>query len=543
MPESDSKQDKKKRKSVPRSSAGCVTCKLVILCILSIAFSLTVSRARHIKCDEKKPPCSNCLKSNRQCDGYSIVGPRPDQPSVKIVHWKPSALALHQMSVDLAGEREERRAFHFFRSNSVGVLQGYFDSEFWSRLILQASHTDPAIKHAVVALGSLHEAILTGESRLLNNGKAHDNFALQHCNKAIANLNKGLRGEGQKSIEVLLMSCVIFVCFETLQGNYESALSHMESGIRVYRSWQLEQSKHSAFKTSNIHHAIDKEIAQIVSRLNLQTLLFVDTHLLNPKWYAQNIIPPIDPPPESFGCLNDARDRLDNCTNYIFESTIVSFFSNAHTAAERCPETQIHHSLLSQWLDLFDTFMKKSGRSLGLEDRQRATLLRVQYKASRILTATGISPQETAFDAFNPDFDSIVTLMSSLIENGQGSGVSERTRQFSFDTGVVPPLYFTATRCRNPSIRRRAMSLLAATHRQEGVWNSEMLAKIAERVIAIEEDGVDQVTSSSDVAATSRLSVLNATIYSEQRRVLVELCRPTGNENGEWDLLDEWIEY
>jgi hypothetical protein len=49
--------------------------------------------------------------------------------------------------------------------------------------------------------------------------------------------------------------------------------------------------------------------------------------------------------------------------------------------------------------------------------------------------------------------------------------------------------------------------MLAATRRQEGVWNSEMLAQIAERLIAIEEDGVDQVTSSSDVAATSRLSI------------------------------------
>jgi hypothetical protein len=110
---------------------------------------------------------------------------------------------------------------------------------------------------------------------------------------------------------------------------------------------------------------------------------------------------------------------------------------------------------------------------------------------------------------------------------------------------LVPPLYLTATRCRDPFIRRRALSILWATSRQEGIWNSDMLAKIAERLISIEEDGLGQVTSSDDVPATSRLSVLNATIYSVQRHVLIELCRPkgNGNGNGELDVLDEWVTY
>jgi hypothetical protein len=473
-------------------------------------------------------------------------GRRMEQSLIKIVHWKPNALALYRMSVDLAGDQEERRAFHFFRSNSVMALQGYFDSEFWSRLVLQASHTEPTIRHAVIALGSLHETTQNEDSAILKSGAAYDKFALQQCNKAIANLNQELGIRGQQSIEVLLMSCVIFVCFETLQGNYESALTHMESGVRMYRNWQAENSKPGPGISSGRHHTIDKEIAQIFSRLNLQVLMFPDTHLLGRNFYTTNLNPLIDQPPKTFSSLKEAKDRLDNCMGYIFQSVLAVYFAREnflHQAQKRSPEFMSYQTLLSQWSVLFGAFISSSGTNLGPEDRQRASLLEIQYRVATILFTTGMSPEETAFDAFNSEFNSIVTLTSSLVKDGKAFGIPGRAGQFSFDMALVPPMYLTATRCRDPLIRRRALSILSATPRQEGVWNSDMMARIAERLIHIEEDGNGQVTSSDNVPATSRLSVLNATINSEQRSVLVELCRPKGNQNGELDLLDEWITY
>ena len=468
-----------------------------------------------------------------------------DQDLIKIVHWKPNALALHRMSVDLAGEQEERRAFHFFRSNSVMALQGYFNSGFWSRLVLQASHTEPTIRHAVIALGSLHETTQTKDSATLKNGKACDKFALQQCNKAIANLTQELGIRGQQSIEVLLMSCVIFVCFETLQGNYESALTHMESGVRMCRNWQAEHSKAGHPISSGHHQAIDKEIAQIFSRLNIQVLLFPDTHLVGKDFYT-NFNPIIDAAPERFSCLEEARDRLDNCMSYVFHSTIAAYFARQdvlHPLEQRSPEFETYQTLLSQWSVLFGAFMRNYGASLGAEDRQRAILLQIQYTVAMILLAVGMPPPETAFDAFISDFDNIVTLASSLVENDKDCRISPGKGQFSSDMAVVPYLYLTATRCRDPLIRRRALAILSATSRREGVWDSDMLARIAERLIHIEEDGIEQLKSSDDIPATSRLTVLNATIYSEQQRVLLQLCRPKGSQNGELDLLDEWITY
>jgi hypothetical protein len=467
------------------------------------------------------------------------------QDLVKIVHWKPNALALHKMSVDMAGEGEERRAFHFFRTNSIMAFQEYFDSEFWSRLILQASHTEPTIRHAVIALGSLHETTQNKDSAVLKSGKANNKFALQQCNKAITSLNNELSLKGQRSIQVLLMSCVLFVCFETLQGNYESALTHMESGVRMYRNWQAENNKPERYVYGR-SQSVDTEIAQIFSRLNLQVLMFPDTHLIGKDFYDTSTNTLMESPPNSFSCLKQAKDRLDNCMSYIFQKLIAAYFSRQDLVNEtqkRSPEFQSCRALLSQWSVLFSSFMRDCGTSLGPADQQKARVLGIQYRAATILFDTGMSPQETAFDAFNSEFESIVTLASSLVDDNTGLGVSRKPGHFAFDMALVAPLYLTATRCRDPLIRRRALAILSATSRQECIWNSDMLAKIAERLISIEEDGIGQVISSEDVPATSRLSVLNATIYSEQRCVLAELCRPKGNGNGELDLLDEWITY
>jgi hypothetical protein len=61
---------------------------------------------------------------------------------------------------------------------------------------------------------------------------------------------------------------------------------------------------------------------------------------------------------------------------------------------------------------------------------------------------------------------------------------------FSFDLGLTPPLYFTASHCRDSIVRRRALAMLRLSHRKQGSWNSEHSAKCAERIIEIEEVGL-----------------------------------------------------
>ena len=58
----------------------------------------------------------------------------------------------------------EKEYFDWFRSRTVFKLPGSFTSEFWSRLLLQASLRDPAILHASLALSAIHKTGATNDN-------------------------------------------------------------------------------------------------------------------------------------------------------------------------------------------------------------------------------------------------------------------------------------------------------------------------------------------------------------------------------------------
>ena len=555
MSEIVSNPDKKRRKCPSKTKAGCITCKSVSsLWTIAVPASFVSNgnhRIRHVKCDEEKPACSRCLKSGRQCDGYSVDGRRPDQDPLQIVHWQSNALAIHPISVDIAGSRKERRAFYFFRDNSAASFRGFFESSFWDQLVLQASHTEPGIRHAVIALGALHENVQLEEGTLLKSEIPSDSFALQQCNKAIGHLKRDISSSGLHSKQMLLMSCIIFICFEALQSNYESALSHMQAGLQIFRDWQAEVSKPSApgiVGSSQHQQSVDSEITKVFSRLNMQPLLFPDTHLFSMDFLKQDACPIVISVPNAFKTLQEARDCLDSCMSYKLQASVAAFYisqrSEDETSASQ-PQNATNEPLLSRWAAAFDALVEKASPNPRLQDCQGAELLQIQYNSAKILLSVGMPPQETAFDGFTASFEAIVSLATSIIQRSQMCENHERTCRFSFETGLVPPLYFTATRCRHHGIRHQALSLLCSTPRRECLWNSEMLSMIAERIVFIEEgrDQISEGTMSEAAPVTSRLSVINVTMYSKTRQVRLECCQQKCGPDKEICFLDEWIKY
>ena len=228
---------------------------------------------------------------------------------------------------------------------------------------------------------------------------------------------------------MLLMSCAIFICFESLQGNYESALSHMQSGLRIFRDWQAEASKPSfpgAASYSQHHQSVDSEIVQMFSRLHVQMLVFPDTHSFPTNLAKQDVRLLVDSVPSAFTTLKEARDCLDNCMSYKIQALVAAYFNRQGSGNDsgpgRPPESTNEH-LLPQWSAAFDAFVEKAGPSLRRNDLQRVKLLEIQYKCAKILLTVGMPPRETAFDDFGDFFESIISLATSVI-HGAGPGGS-----------------------------------------------------------------------------------------------------------------------
>ena len=112
-----------------------------------------------------------------------------------------------------------RRAFDFFRHRTVPQLSGSFEAPFWNRLLLQATHHEPALQYAVVALGALHERFELG---LLTQNEVDHGFALQQYVKAIGLVMTPIRERAKQAADVALMTCILFVCFEVIAVSYHN---------------------------------------------------------------------------------------------------------------------------------------------------------------------------------------------------------------------------------------------------------------------------------------------------------------------------------
>lgn len=169
-----------------------------------------------MKCDEARPACRRCTSTGRKCDGYVKDAQKPNSAM-------SSGLVLLQKPLtSIPGSTEERRGFSYYLTKTVPEFSGYYDSSFWGRLLLQAAMKEPALRHAVIGIGSLHEAFA---NRRLDYSpeKIERGFAINQYTKAIGYLRKSLSSRTQEPLTAL-MSCILFVCFDSIRGHFESAL-------------------------------------------------------------------------------------------------------------------------------------------------------------------------------------------------------------------------------------------------------------------------------------------------------------------------------
>jgi hypothetical protein len=135
-------------------------------------------------------------------------------------------------SVEFLGSEKERRSFHFFQQETAPQLTGFFGHNFWESYLLQAAHHEPSIRHAILALGSLHEALEqdSGLNVQSHTSRPTDDFILENYNQAIKSLVRPVSQKGQQAIDVCLISSILFACLEvsspSSNSSFHSCLPH-----------------------------------------------------------------------------------------------------------------------------------------------------------------------------------------------------------------------------------------------------------------------------------------------------------------------------
>jgi hypothetical protein len=473
----------------------------------------------------------------------------------------PRTLSItHAVSSNIDADAQERRGFHFFCSRTAGEISGYLPSEFWDTLLLQASHTDPAILHAVIALGSLHEIYEVHSSRCLEDGEALDKrqFALQQSNKAISHLSSQLSMSALPSGEVILICCLLFICLETFQGDYGAALTHLNSGLRILGSLIHEDqyTTSPASRTSCHNRAfVESAITPLFIQLDLQASTYLNTRQVNYKLIAKDVEAVVGPPiPTAFTTLEEAQKSLLSQLHWMLHYEHEAW-QRLHEAKDN-PNSDTdsllnvflaaqadHRAKLELWLQTLNAFLTNYSVKMGSKELRGAVVLKIHHITCRVLLEATTYDHETGFDDLTDEFARIVALAETLSNISSATPGSSTRPAYSFDMGILPPLYYTAVRCRDPIIRRKALALLSASPRREGVWDSMVLAAIVRWVIGEEESDLDDVTCAEDVPRSVRIYMVERSLNVAQRSCLIKFLKGQRNEyNGLGNKYDSaWI--
>lgn len=471
----------------------------------------------------------------------------PVTPQAFMMPTMPTMPALPiNVSINLPFTAEEGLYFQLFRERTASELSGFFDSAFWARSVLQECHGASAIRHAVVALGALYKTLdKTNESppgspssnaSPYDSARRHWEMAFRQYANALSALIKA--DSAESSNRTRLMASVLLACFDSFVGDHQQAIVQIQNGLRLLE--KLRQERRRAFLPKP-EEPVEEELIQMFTRLAIQAKSY-DMAFHFPQPYVVRLTAaaqdpsspgseggsPIStdqgPVPERFSTVQEARIVWDRLVERIFRFTETMFVEAQHGVMGILPTTLAQRGMsfkkeMDDWAHAFEHILQ-SRTAPGVSSQEKACIAAVKMHQimSSILFMMTFSDSELHFDKFTPDFKHIVDLALEVVGDEERRAAAKRCPDqrfcyhqsrcepdifggheyaarhikpsFSADLGIVPPLYVVATKCRDPILRRQAIQLLRSSARREGMWDSELTARIGMWIAEVEEEGL-----------------------------------------------------
>lgn len=486
------------RRGSKKVRTGCVTCKI-----------------RKVKCDETKPYCLRCTKTGRKCDGY--LDPRNLASRRRPKDPTPQDHALGPL-LDLSTP-EEKRAFFFFQHVTAPCISGDFDAIFWRSVVLQVAQTEPAVRHAVLSVSTLHEGLIQGTIVQSTDASATQSFALQQYNKAIARLLDQMNNPLTKPLASLL-TCVLFVCIEFLQGKDKESLIHLEQGRQLLT--RLDERYNGPEMECILRHVVP-----LYTRLSLTSFLFGGTPVPLPDSLKSR-----GEIPDTFGSMDHLRYFMHEFMEQAFRFTHrarPAKNSSDSISRETMQLLEVEQDRLLCRLAKFNVAFSLFQASRSKPGPENTLLVLQMYlHAQYIWISTALSSSEVVYDNYLAQFAAIVPLAAAYIDLETSppsqpalppqkpgsasaptypfSGLNHQLpgSNFTFETHIIPPLYYVATKCRHPLIRRSALDLLRRDpFRRENLWRASVMGALAGHVVSLEEKWAQRQSFSTVSASHS----------------------------------------
>lgn len=471
------------------------------------------------------PHCRRCTKTGRKCEGPAVRqlqfvhGRQDGRSTIPTPHVEASRALVAPRA------QAERRAFQYFMCRAAPILAGAVDARFWEELVPQLAQTDSFVWDSVVCLSFLYEHVpytsvssLAGPLRSTTHivNRQHQQ-ALGFYSRAIASLRR-LAERDQLDDSVISLSYILFSCVEFQQGNVKAGIELLKRccniSIENFRSTRRHGSE------SITGQAVHQVVTPFVLRKAVVTATLGCALPL--QWPANDEASDIldaalsrsptlrETRTEFYGLVNDCYDliRLADFMPHIPDTSIVK---RSFTSAR--------HSLLNKLLDWKASLAAQTGPAAGdAEIGWIASYLLMYWVVCYISLATCISTRQTLFDDHMERFAEIID--HARVYLGQCSNSSRIHLLASADPGVIPPLYFCATKCRDRVLRRQAQQLMREAPppcHGGNQWAFVEPDRVLSRIISLEE-GEDHQSSPSSTTPLEMKSPQAGLLPPEERR-------------------------
>jgi hypothetical protein len=386
---------------------------------------------------------------------------------------------------------------------------------------------------AIGAFGALHKTSETAQAvrdyrMSIDNCtlNEHHETALRHYSKAIAHMREGT-ANGHTDLRTALLTCLVIICFEAWNGSQEMAIQQIMTAIRLLRGWRAQQSNDNRsilVLLSPNSATVEDYLYQLFRSLAAQTILCTTEIYPERQEIIENDKPDfINSTPETFSTLREAT---------IYQKALIyrgiHFMSNVRShdnSFDSATEQECLENCALKWLAAFDATSKGTSKVDHLEE----LFLRVKVLIIYILVETFGNAEPTRHDAHTAGFIQVVELAEEALS------LQSCHSTFSLEAKLILALRTAGLKCRDRVVRRKALSLLLAHPRREGVYDSDFAAKTIEFAMEIEEEFIeddyvpgwarvgciqtehDLLTRSATLVSSQRISERSEEIVTRQR--------------------------
>lgn len=352
--------------------------------------------------------------------------------------------------------------------------------------MLQASHAEPIVRQAVLALSSLHlEYVSSDASR---SRIASESTAAQY-GKALKHLRKRMGDASPQTLRIALICCILFSTFESVLGNSGAALQQLRGGLSLLRSARGGDDGGRLAEPDLIEATF--------ARLDIQATMFDDdtppTLVLATPGERTKDSPQV---PGAFRDSESAQRELVKLQNWLFHFLIRNV-SCKFTPAEYLPEELLREKdqldrHFQRWYDECSSWAA-GGRSTDKTTDCAASVLLIQYHVSRMLLASNFPHNDSVFGASpNPLAGDVMDIAEDVLQktqrqNGSTQSVPGQQRTFSAESGVIAPLALLIMKCADGDVVERATHVLARWQRQEGLYDAASVLSVAQHLTEVRD--------------------------------------------------------